>query len=326
MEYVVLMHVAVHDKAYYPTDMYPHADIACYNPTEVVFNAADKYGLKIFLGNDFFFKWDDPNIVTDPDARRRRLRAIGELYAQFGHHKSFYGWYWPNEAYIGGHYNERFMEYVNECSKEARRFTPHGKILIAPYGTRDAIPDDKYVKQLESMDVDIVAYQDEIGVQKSTVDETAKFYEGLRKAHDKVPHVKLWADVEIFDFEGQVYRSALIPADFDRIIKQFANVTPYVDNILVYQYQGMMSNLDRRPTPDTRTPVSSTPVLQLAERKPSRDAESSKLMTKRPCKSRAFWSQGQNFISEGLKLSLRKQYEKGGTLSLNRRRESCEDL
>lgn len=241
MEYVVLMHVAVHDKAYYPTDMYPHADIACYNPTEVVFNAADKYGLKIFLGNDFFFKWDDPNIVTDPDARRRRLRAIGELYAQFGHHKSFYGWYWPNEAYIGGHYNERFMEYVNECSKEARRFTPHGKILIAPYGTRDAIPDDKYVKQLESMDVDIVAYQDEIGVQKSTVDETAKFYEGLRKAHDKVPHVKLWADVEIFDFEGQVYRSALIPADFDRIIKQFANVTPYVDNILVYQYQGMMS-------------------------------------------------------------------------------------
>ncbi len=241
MEYLVLMHVALDFKAYYQTDVFPHADIACFDPVEVVFTAADKYGLKVFIGNDFFGQWDSPHIIQDPDSRRLRLRAIGELYSKYGHHPSFYGWYWPNEAYINRYFNEDFINYVNECSREARRFTPYGKILIAPYGTRVAVPDDKYVQQLETMDVDIIAYQDEIGVQKTKVTESAAFYEKLREAHDRVPHVKLWADVEIFEFEGQVYRSALIPADFERILKQFEAVSPYVDKILVYQYQGMMS-------------------------------------------------------------------------------------
>ncbi len=61
-----------------------------------------------------------------------------------------------------------------------------------------AVPDDKYVKQLESLDVDVVAYQDEVGVQKSTPDETPKFYEGLRKAHDRAQRAAMWADVEDF--------------------------------------------------------------------------------------------------------------------------------
>ena len=64
--------------------------------------------------------------------------------------------------------------------------TPQVRILIAPYGTRVAVPDDKYAKQLESLDVDIVAYQDEVGVQKSRVDETSASYEGLKKVHDRV--------------------------------------------------------------------------------------------------------------------------------------------
>jgi len=55
--------------------------------------------------------------------------------------------------------------------------------LIAPYGTRVAVPNDKYVHQLESLDVDLVAYQDEVGVQKSKVEE--RLHEGLRKAHDR---------------------------------------------------------------------------------------------------------------------------------------------
>lgn len=246
MEYLVLMHVALDFKAYFKTDIFPHADIACYDPVDAVLTAGDKYGVKFFIGNDFFGQWDSPHIIHDPDSRRLRLRAIGELYAKYGHHKSFYGWYWPNEAYINKHFSEDFINYVNECSAEARRFMPFGKIMIAPYGTRVAVPDDQYVKQLEAMDVDIIAYQDEIGVQKTKVSESAAFYEGLRKAHDKVPQVKLWADIEIFEFEGTVYRSALIPAEFSRIIKQFEAVSPYVDNILVYQYQGMMSKPNQK--------------------------------------------------------------------------------
>ena len=89
--------------------------------------------------------------------------------------------------------------------------------------------------------MDIIAYQDEIGVRKSKVEETPAFYEGLRKAHDRVHDVALWADMEIFEFEGTVYRSALLPASFDRVKRQIEALSPYVDTILVYQYQGMMN-------------------------------------------------------------------------------------
>jgi len=113
--------------------------------------------------------------------------------------------------------------------------------MIAPYGTRMAKPDDEYVRQLDSMDIDIVAYQDEVGVRKSKATETAAFYEGLRKAHDRAQKAKIWADVEIFEFEGAVYDSALMPASFERIKRQLAAVSPFVETILIYQYLGLMN-------------------------------------------------------------------------------------
>ena len=118
---------------------------------------------------------------------------------------------------------------------------PNAQIMIAPYGTRVALPDDDYVRQLDAMDVDIVAYQDEVGVRKSKVTETSAFYEGLKKAHDRAPRAKIWADVEIFEFENEVYKSALLPAPFERVLSQLEAVSPWVDEVLVYQYQGMMN-------------------------------------------------------------------------------------
>jgi hypothetical protein len=91
------------------------------------------------------------------------------------------------------------------------------------------------------MDVDIVAYQDEVGVRKSKITETSAFYEGLRKAHDRAQKARIWADVEVFEFEGEVYKSALVPASFDRVQLQLEAVSPWVDEILIYQYQGMMN-------------------------------------------------------------------------------------
>ena len=37
----------------------------------------------------------------------------------------------------------------------------------------------------------------------------------------------LWADIEIFEFEEDVYKSALIPADFERILKQMEDISAY---------------------------------------------------------------------------------------------------
>jgi hypothetical protein len=180
-------------------------------------------------------------MIVDPDIHCRRMQSMKELAELYGHHKSFFGWYWPNEACIEGHFQEEFIKYVNLCSAEARRLMPASKTLIAPYGTRNVCADYKYVNQLERMDIDIIAYQDEIGVRKTKLPELARFYESLRKLHNKVPQRAFWADVEVFDFEGDAYKSPLIPAPFERVEKQLLIAADFVDKILIYQFQGMMN-------------------------------------------------------------------------------------
>lgn len=241
LEYLVLMSTALNFRAFYPTEIFRQWPLACPDPLEAVLSAADKYGVKFFVGGGFYGDVDDPNIISDPIAAKRRLQAIEEIANRYGHHRSFHGWYWPNEAFINRHYSEVFIKYVNTCSRLARQVTPQARILIAPYGTRVAVPDDEYVRQLESLDVDIIAYQDEVGVRKSKPDETSAFYEGLRRAHDRAKRAAIWADVEVFEVEGIVYKGALVPAPFERILKQLEAVSPWVDRILIYQYQGMMN-------------------------------------------------------------------------------------
>jgi hypothetical protein len=241
IEYLVLMATAVYYRSFYKSAIFPKWELACDDPLEAVLAAADKYGVKFFVGGGFYGDWESAATISDMVAEKRRLRSIEEVAGRYGHHASFYGWYWPDEAEISPRYSAEFLRYVNANSRVARQVKPEAKIMIAPYGTRVAIPDEAYVRQIDAMDVDIVAYQDEVGVRKSKVSETAAFYEGLRKAHDRSRKAKIWADVEIFEFEGEVYKSALVPAAFERVRQQLEAVSPWVDQILVYQYQGMMN-------------------------------------------------------------------------------------
>lgn len=241
MEYLVLMATALYYRSFYNSRIYPKWRLSCADPLEAVLAAADRYKVKFFIGAGFYGDWESPSVITDPVAARQRLESLGELVQQYGHHPSFYGWYWPDEAFINPRYSPQFVAYVNALSHEARQLRREAPILIAPYGTRVAVPDDEYVRQLDAMDVDIVAYQDEVGVRKSKVTETPVFYEGLRRAHDRSKKARMWADVEIFEFQSEVYKSALMPAPFDRVLRQLEAVSPWVDEILVYQYLGLMN-------------------------------------------------------------------------------------
>ena len=241
MRYLVLMATAVYYRAFYRTSIYPRWKLACEDPMEAVLAAADKYGVKFFIGVGFYGDWESDTTIEDPEAEKDRLQSMTEVAERYGHHRSFYGWYWPDEAYIHPYYSAAFIRYVNTLSRRARQVKPEARIMIAPYGTREARADDRYVRQLDAMDVDIVAYQDEVGVRKSKVTETGAYFEALRKAHDRARKAKIWADVEIFEFEGEVYKSALVPASFDRVRRQLEAVSPWVEEILVYQYLGMMN-------------------------------------------------------------------------------------
>ena len=177
----------------------------------------------------------------DAEAAALLSEAARTLYAAYRENPAFVGWYLPDETEAGPAFSPVFLDYVNRYAAFLRALDPGKKILIAPYGTQKIVPDETFVEQLRNLDVDYIAYQDEVGVQKSTPDQTGAYYEGLRRAHDAAGRSKLWADMEIFRFEGKVYASALLPADIDRIRRQMEALSPHVEKILVYAYPGMMA-------------------------------------------------------------------------------------
>ncbi|MCI5771628.1 MAG: DUF4434 domain-containing protein [Clostridiales bacterium] len=229
-------------ESYFPTDIYDNPpDMVCKNAMDVLMDEADRLGMRIFVSCGWYGVWTQTvNNMRSEEVTTRAFRAIDQLYARYGAHPSFYGWYLPDEtgpypAYP--YFGDVFIDYVNRYAAHLRALDPSKLVLVAPYGTKYIKADDKFVDQLRRLDADIVAYQDEVGVRKSTPAETGAYYRALRAAHDKAGRSKIWADMEVFEFEGEVYRSALTPASMERIRAQLAAISPYVDKVLIYCYQ-----------------------------------------------------------------------------------------
>ncbi|MDR1668004.1 MAG: DUF4434 domain-containing protein [Bacteroidales bacterium] len=243
LEYLVLLAVACDGKTYYPSDLQPRHDYACDDPLEAVLAAADECGVKFFISNDYWSDWQQAEkAMSSEDIQQLREKGMEEVAEKYAHHKSFYGWYYPNESELRLTFDEIAIRYVNRCSKKARALTPKAVTLMAPYGTRSVRPNDNYIRQLEQLDVDIIAYQDEVGVRKTQAGSAGQYFEYLYGMHVKAGRARLWADMEIFDFEGEVYKSALMPAPFERVLTQLKDVSPFVENVLAYQYLGMMNS------------------------------------------------------------------------------------
>ena len=241
-EYLVMLSVSFDGKTYYPSALQPRHDFVCDDPLEAVLAAADDCGIKFFVSNDYWSDWAQvSNGMTDEKTWLLREKGMEEIAANYGHHKSFYGWYYPHETELRSVMNDVAFAYVNRCSQLARAITPKALTMIAPYGTQYVTLNDQYIRQLEQLDVNIIAYQDEVGVHKIKVGETAQYFEALYKMHAKAGRARLWADIEIFDFEAEIYRSPGVPATFERVLQQLTDVSPYVEHTLIYQYVGLMN-------------------------------------------------------------------------------------
>lgn len=242
MEYLVLMSVALFGKALYPSKLAPQMKLGCDDPLEAVLGAADECGIKFFISNDYWGNLHDVEVMmSDSEIRELREKSMVEIAEKYSHHKSFYGWYFPNEAYLDPYFSDSMIRYVNDCTDLAKSLTPNSVNLIAPYYIVRAKCDDFFVDQLKSLNIDIIAYQDGVGVNHTKLGEAGKHFKTLQQAHQKAQKSRLWADMELFYFE-QGTKGNLLPADFnDRILKQMEDISPYVERILCYQYIGVMN-------------------------------------------------------------------------------------
>ncbi len=240
---IVLMSSALDDKAFYPSEfMAERWGLTCVDPINAVLEAATRNEQKVFVSAGFYGHQTEET-SSAPDYLDWHKRLTNELWSRYGGHESFFGWYIPNEAEIEGHFSDGYMDFTPKFAAHLRGLSPNRKILIAPYGTNKVAETDRFVEQIQSLGVDYIAYQDEVGVRKTQVERLDEIYARLRRLHDRAG-MPLWADVEIFAFEGEVYKSALLPAPIERVQRQLSIIAPYADKLLCYQYHGLMNPPD----------------------------------------------------------------------------------
>ncbi|MEN6452587.1 MAG: DUF4434 domain-containing protein [Thermoguttaceae bacterium] len=239
---LILLAVVNDGKAWYESDFLPRVfHDGQESPVSAIMNAADRHGMDVFMSCGWgTTQAADP---TKPDIQDLQLKIMRETAKRFSGHKSFFGWYFPCEFSAAPNISDPSIEWVNRFSAEARRLTPKAKILISPFFAHKAVADDKYVAQLKKLDVDIIAYQDSVGCVFTTQPEIKRQFAKLRWAHDQVPRIALWGNVETFTWPGGCYYpdySPLIPGAFPRILSQMTGASPYVDETISYTVQGMM--------------------------------------------------------------------------------------
>jgi len=235
MDSFLLLSVALHGKSFYPSQVIKQQwNLDCHDPIEAVLTASDRLNAKLYMGLGFFTTpaFHD---FSDNSASGLRTAVAEELVARYGTHPSFAGWYLPVEAGIQGHYPDGYISYVNKLTDQCKRLGPH-QVIIAPYGARSIVFDEQFTDEVRAIDADFIAYQDEIGVARTTFEQVDETFRRLREVHDRVGK-PLWADMEIFQFQGKV----LIPAPFERVRRQLEILSAHVEKILCYQYLGMMN-------------------------------------------------------------------------------------
>lgn len=244
VEYVILMFVANDGKAFYPSQSMPHAYKAgSESPVEAVMNSADQLKMKVFMSTGWAKDQDDNPAL--PEIRAKQIIIMHETAKLFSGHKSFYGWYLPCEDVVGPYLSQKAVDAVNSLTSEARSLTPKAKVLISPYGLRLAkFNDGKYAEQIAKLNVDIVAYQDEIGcvVEPMPLNHMKDNFNHLREVHNKTK-IELWANNECFTWEKGLNTrpSALIPAPLPRFLSQLVGVSKAgADEVVSFAFCGIL--------------------------------------------------------------------------------------
>jgi hypothetical protein len=173
------------------------------------------------------------------EGRRAIMRDVA---ARYGANPAFCGWYFSLEG-NAARLDRQYAVYVNMLAAEARTLTPGARILIAPRGLERIQWSEDYLRILESMDIDIVAYQDKAACSQSSnpLEVSRAQFAAARTWHNRIPSVELWATVETFAWEGtpNSRESALVPAPFPRVLEQMAVVAPSVDRTIAFTMLGM---------------------------------------------------------------------------------------
>ncbi|MBI2929339.1 MAG: DUF4434 domain-containing protein [Verrucomicrobia bacterium] len=230
-----------HGKAFYPSRLFPdRVDIAANDPFEAILSEADAHGQQVFMPVGLY-AWFD----FTAGSLAWHCRIADELWALYGHHPSFYGWYVTEE--IAGNLGENearraeLVEFFRAFREHVRRLAPDKPVMLASncHSVKQGLA--YYPQLLRHLDILCPFGFHRMPAGDLTGEEAAAL---LQRLCDEAG-AHLWLDLEAFLFAPD---GALYPRPLDGLVSDLKRF-PTFEKILCYQFPGLFSApwMSRKP-------------------------------------------------------------------------------
>jgi hypothetical protein len=152
-----------------------------------IFTAAEKTGIKIYLGlffDELWYKSDKGSATVYAELLSKHKNTIDELYSLFGKNSAFGGWYIPQEIndfdWLTADRKTLLFNWLQDIAVYAHSKNPSNIVLIAPYFNLWQPADilGKWYDELLTIakDIDWIYIQDGIGISVKDIDVDIPHY------------------------------------------------------------------------------------------------------------------------------------------------------
>lgn len=224
-------------------------DKGCYMPSmdllELFLSLADRYDMKFYFGlYDSGVYWDTGNMMAEAEVN---MFVTEEVWKNYGHHKSFAGWYLSTEI---SRANKTAVPCFYQMGKQCKDLSDGLPCFISPWIDGKKAVEGATLKQSVSVQeherewneifdgihevVDACAFQD----GHIDYDELDAFFSVNKKLADKYG-MQCWTNAETFDRDMPIH---FLPIKFDKLrMKLEAAKRQNYDKAITFEFSHFMS-------------------------------------------------------------------------------------
>jgi hypothetical protein len=225
---------------------------------KTILELADQYKIKLYVGLNYdagYWK----RIGLDVHSVKTYLQNLNEKNAQLARilapllqaHRSFSGWYLTDEIddvnWNTKEKRELLVNYLQSLSGQLHQLTPDKKVILSGFSNAALSPEQMtefWYEILSRTPVDVVLFQDGVGVHKLTLEQLPAYVDAIHWAAE-FAHKKFDVIVEVFQqiagapINKQPFKA--VPAPLERIRKQMKIAALYSPELWAFSIPDYMT-------------------------------------------------------------------------------------
>lgn len=243
MRIVVLQYLASGEQRFIP------ARAGATDPTAVILDYADRHDMEVYVGlssDEGWWKQATDAAYLD-GAARACLRLADEAWRRYGKHRSFAGWYLPQElwdASLDDGQIARLRGFFRRVSDGCKRLSGPRPVAIAPFFSgisKPEVVERVYGALLEGSGIDIVMPQDGVGARgwdDQVESRVVPYFRAFRGACLRAG-AAMWSDLE--SFRRADTGRGFQPTTAERVSRQITAEAPFVERFVTFDFFHYMS-------------------------------------------------------------------------------------